>query len=223
MKKTGQLRALLDQYHQILNEEEFSSFEKEVLRLLSHYSALLAKYPAGASRGRKVQALIDEQVELSAHIKTTCQKGCGACCHLEVEITRDDAEILADSIASGIGVSSDDLLQLAQRQRLDSEWTKGAVPSNRCVFLGPDNACRNYENRPSVCRKHSVVSPVIECEKPGGTPIPKVMPLAEIILSAAINQNHNDFAALPKMLQRVLDERQNGGHLPLEPSHHAEN
>jgi Fe-S-cluster containining protein len=91
---------------------------------------------------------------------------------------------------------------------LDPAWSQGWVSANRCVFLGADNACRNYENRPAVCRKHSVVSPVIECEKPGGQPVPKVMPLAEIIMSAAANQIENDFAALPKMLQRELDRRQ---------------
>lgn len=207
MKKTAQLRTLLEQYQSILSLEEFESFDKEVHRLLNHYGKVLEAYPAGVLRGRKVQALIDEQVELSAHIKTSCQKGCGACCHLEVEITRDDAEILANSLDHSLQIDYENLRRLSNRQRLDDEWKKGAVPTNRCVFLGADNACINYENRPAVCRKHSVVSPVEECEKPGGQPVPKVMPMAEIILSAAVNQKHNEFAALPKMLQRTLDER----------------
>lgn len=206
MIKTAPLRALLEQYKNMLNEEEFLSFDKEVTRLLQHYSAILAEFPAGEARGRKVQALIDEQVEASSHIKTTCQKGCGACCHLEVEITRDDAEVLANSLHSVV-INRQDLRRLSTRERLDSEWTKGYVASNRCVFLGSDNACTNYENRPAVCRKHSVVSPVEECEKSGGNPVPKLMPMAEIILSAAISQEGNDFAALPKMLQKILDER----------------
>ncbi len=209
MIKTPQLRSLLANYKDLLAEDEFLSFEREVERLLAYYGEMLAQLSPGEERGRKVHALINEQEQLSSHIKTTCQKGCGACCHLEVEITRDDAVILANSLAAGLDVDFARLRELSLRERLDSAWAQGWVAGNRCVFLGADNACRNYENRPSVCRKHSVVSPAIECQKLGGQPVPKVMPLAEIIMSAAANQVENDFASLPKMLQRELDRRQN--------------
>ncbi|WP_413575480.1 YkgJ family cysteine cluster protein [Bdellovibrio sp. HCB290] len=207
MIKTPQLRGLLANYQNILVAEEFESFEREVERLLLHYYDLLAKLAPGQERGRKVHELLHEQELASAHIKTTCQKGCGACCHLEVEITSDDAAILADSVAQGIALDSVRLREMSARERLDKAWAQGAVPSNRCVFLGADNACRNYENRPAVCRKHSVVSPVAECEKVGGNPVPKLMPLAEIILSAAANQVGNNFGALSKMLQLEMDQR----------------
>lgn len=206
MKKTALLQSLLGQYQSLLAEDEYLSFAREVERLLQHYSDLLSAYPPGAERGRLVQALIDEQEQLSSHIKTTCKKGCGFCCHLEVEITYDDAMVLLESLRAGVSVNLERLASLSQRQRLDDEWKKGAVESNRCVFLGADNACRNYANRPTVCRKHSVVSAVEECARLGGNPVPKLMPMAEIIMSAAINQPGNEFAALPKMLQKVLDE-----------------
>jgi len=207
LKKTPQLNALLEQYQSLLPDDEFISFETEVHRLLIHYTDTLANLSPGAERGRRVHELIEEQNAASSHIKTSCQKGCGACCHLEVEITRDDANILADSIANGVKVDNLRLRELAQRVRLDAAWKLGFVESNRCVFLGADNACRNYRNRPTVCRKHSVISPVSECETKGGNPIPKLMPLAEIVMSAAVNQPGNDFGSLSKMLQLVLDER----------------
>lgn len=211
MKKTPHLKAILSQYKETLSAEEYFSFEQEVDRLLKHYSDLLSALPPGAPRGRKVHELINEQEELSSHIKTSCQKGCGACCHLEVEITRDDAVVLADSLAVGLAdglpIDTSKLYQLSLRSRLDAAWSKGFVEANRCVFLGADNACRNYHSRPSVCRKHSVISAVEECEKIGGQPVPKLMPMAEIIMSAAVSQPNNDFGSLSKMLQNVLDER----------------
>ena len=207
MHKTPHLRNLLEQYKTMLNTEEFLSFESEVERLLEFYNQHFRQFSQPAARGREVQRLIDEQVEASSHIKTTCQKGCGACCHLEVDITSDDAAVLDESLMQGAYVDFTRLRELSQRSRLDDKWKMGSVASNRCVFLGPDNACSNYENRPSVCRKHSVVSPVEECETLGGNPVPKLMPLAEIIMSAAISQTGVEFAALPKMLQRVLDQR----------------
>lgn len=93
------------------------------------------------------------------------------------------------------------------RERLDSEWHWGVVSSNRCVFLGTDNACRNYKNRPTVCRKHSVISPANECEKMGGQPVPKLIPMAEIIMSAAINLPDNQYGSLAKRIQKLSDEQ----------------
>ncbi|MFM6927287.1 MAG: YkgJ family cysteine cluster protein [Bdellovibrio sp.] len=204
---TPQLKSILKQYKDILSCQELISLENEVDRLLKHYLGILAELPAGVERGQKVYALIEEQEQLSSHIKTSCQRGCGACCHLEVEITLDDAMVLAKSLESGIEIDYSQLRSLSLRDRLDSRWAQGVVGSNRCVFLGTDNACRNYENRPTVCRKHSVISPAIECEKIGGQPRPKLIPMAEIIMSAAINLPGNQYGSLSKMLQRVLDEQ----------------
>lgn len=210
MIKTPQLKSLLSQYKEILSEEEFISFDNEVNRLLLHYINLLSDLPPGVMRGRKVHELIEEQEQLSSHIKTSCQRGCGACCHLEVEITRDDAMVLAESLRAVV-VDRGRLRELSKRERLDKAWAQGFIASNRCVFLGSDNACRNYANRPTVCRKHSVISPAIECEKQGGQPVPKVIPMAEIIMSAAVNLPENDFGSLAKMLQKVLDEEKPWG------------
>jgi len=207
MIKTPHLKSILAQYKDILSPDELMSFENEVERLLNHYSAILTELPAGVERGKKVHAFIEEQEQLSSHIKTSCQRGCGACCHLEVEITLDDAMVLAKSLEAGVEIDYAQLRSLSLRERLDKAWARGVVSSNRCIFLGADNACRNYENRPTVCRKHSVISPAIDCEKVGGQPIPKLIPMAEIIMSAAINLPNNQYGSLAKMLQRVLDEQ----------------
>lgn len=207
MIMTPHLKSILAQYKDILSSDELLSFKNEVDRLLNHYLVILSEFPAGVERGKKVHALIEEQEQLSSHIKTSCQRGCGACCHLEVEITLDDAMVLAKSLEDGVDIDRAQLRSLSVRERLDSAWTRGVVISNRCVFLGADSACRNYENRPTVCRKHSVISPAIECEKVGGQPVPKLIPMAEIIMSAAINLPDNQYGSLAKMLQKVLDEQ----------------
>ena len=202
---TPHLKNLLKQYKTILDDEEFSSFEKEVQRLLRHYTQHISGFEAGVKRGREIHRLIDEQVELSPQIKTSCKKGCGSCCQLEIEITSDDAAILAQSVNFGVSINVERLNEQAQRSRLDEKWARGFVHENRCVFLGDDNACRNYDNRPSVCRKHSVVSPVKECDFLGGSPVPKILPAAEIIMSVVINLSDVSFASLPKMLRSALD------------------
>lgn len=205
MKMTAQLRNLLAIYKTTLNQEEYESFEREVNRLLAYYYDLLAAYRPGAERAIVAHDLIEEQIALSSHIKTSCQKGCSACCHLEVEISEDDADRLARSILQrGLQIDAKRLEDQAARERLNPQWSQGAIASNRCVLLGDDNACRDYENRPSVCRKHSVVSPAVDCETLGANPVPRLIPLNEIIISAAINQEGQQFGSLPKMLSAAL-------------------
>jgi Fe-S-cluster containining protein len=207
MKQTAQLRGLLAHYKTLLNTEEYESFSREVDRLLKHYFDVLNEFPAGVFRAQKIHELIEEQVAAAEHIKTSCQKGCGACCHLEVEITEDDAALMALSIIEKeLKYDEAALAELAQRERLDPKWAQGAVKANRCIMLGDDNACRNYQHRPTVCRKHSVTSPKEDCETLGASPVPRLIPLNEIIMSAAINLPQNNFGAMPKMLAHALQQ-----------------
>ena len=96
---------------------------------------------------------------------------------------------------------------LAQRERQGFEWKKGLVPENRCVFLGDDGACRVYNSRPSACRKLSVISPPTECASEKGVPLPRIIPMAEILISATLNLADNEFASLPKMLMQALAKK----------------
>jgi len=207
MKQTAQLRGLLVHYQTMLNQEEYESFAREVDRLLKHYHDVLIEYPAGVARAQKIHELVEEQITASSHIKTTCQKGCGACCHLEVEITEDDAALMALSIVEqGLPYDEERLAEQAGRERLDEKWNLGAVKANRCVMLGEGNACSNYAYRPTVCRKHSVTSDPALCSTLGASPVPRLIPLNEIILSAAINLPQNNFGALPKMLAQAMKQ-----------------
>ncbi|MFZ4404676.1 MAG: YkgJ family cysteine cluster protein [Pseudobdellovibrionaceae bacterium] len=206
MKLTPHLKNLLEQYKNSLDEDEFLSFEKEVLRLFNDYSKHLSSFTPGLDRGQELHRLIDQQVSQSSDIKTTCKKGCGFCCHLEIEITSDDAEVLWQSLKSYPGtIDFNRLTKQSKRSRLDSKWAQGITADNRCVFLSNDQSCSNYENRPAICRKHSVVSPVVECEKLEGSPVPKIIPIAEIIMSAAISLPEIRFASFAKMLKSRID------------------
>ena len=206
MLLTPLLKNLLVNYQTMLEPDEFASFENEVTRLLKHYYKHLSAFNAGAPRSRELNRLIDEQIELNSQIKTTCQKGCASCCHLEIEITSDEAALLAESIASGAIINYDRLNEQAERSRKDTKWSTGFNKNNACAFLGDDNACTNYENRPSTCRKHAVVSAVQECSTLGAAPVPRVLPMAEIITSSALNLPDMSFASLPTMLKKELEK-----------------
>jgi Fe-S-cluster containining protein len=73
--------------------------------------------------------------------------------------------------------------------------------------LAGDGACSVYPIRPSVCRKHLVVSPAADCAQIGATPVPVTIPMAELILSVAIGQPENGFASLAKSLEAGLKKQ----------------
>ena len=66
----------------------------------------------------------------------------------------------------------DRLTLQATRERKSPEWAPLLKPENRCVFLGNDDACTIYEDRPAVCRKVLVTTPVVECSRAEGRPYP---------------------------------------------------
>ena len=61
----------------------------------------LATYKPGLERGRKVHALLDAEMSRADKTRISCREGCASCCHFEVEITKDDAEVLAHAVFIG--------------------------------------------------------------------------------------------------------------------------
>lgn len=209
MKKTPLLRDLLEQNKTKISESDFNELVAESERLISVFVNSFSEVPSGAARAAKVHALIEEQNRKFSAPKISCEKGCGFCCHLEVEITEDDAELLANSILSkNLKIDEDLLLQQASRERLDKAWKRGFVAENRCVMLDETNSCRSYEERPSTCRKHAVVSPARECGPRKGSPVPVIIPMSEIIHSAHVNLAGNGVGSLPRLLVRALKRRE---------------
>ncbi len=208
MKKTTQLKLLLENYKNQLSSEEYESLVSETDRLISHYSDHFKAIPLSQDRARETHMLINREIDKASDIPVSCRKGCGACCHLEIEITKDEASLLADSLIElNLQIDETKLQEQANRQRLDPLWERRIHPENACVFLDAEMACTNYENRPMVCRKHSVVSPAEECMREGGQPVPRMIPLAEIIISASISLEENEFGSLSKMLGKELQRR----------------
>lgn len=201
---TRVLRSILANYKNTISEEDYRDFEIHVDTLMKNFIQDFSQIPPGVERGRYLHALIDKEILASSHVETSCTKGCAACCHLEVEITDDDAAVLNSAIKDGNVIDLNRLKDLAERSRQDPLWRKGVVPNNRCVFLGENNACSVYYYRPSTCRKAAVVGNPKDCSDPKGNSIPRIIPMAEIIMSAALNLSDNSFGSLPKLLLKQL-------------------
>lgn len=203
---TRLLKAIFENYKETLSEEEYTSFVKFVHSMMDQFMNDLSQFSAGFARGFRMHELIDMEVDQNSHIKISCQKGCSACCHLEVEITEDEAAVLIEGIKAGIDIDLDRLHDLAQRNKRDEKWNLGAVPENRCVFLSEQGSCKAYHYRPAACRKAMVISNPNQCAVLDGKVDPVYMPKAEIIFSAALNLSENSFGPFAQMVYEKYNQ-----------------
>ena len=199
-RPTPYLRASVERQRTKLVPAEFLEMIATIRSVFDKYTAKLEGVNAGADRARALHQLLDQALQSAAHIPVSCRKGCSGCCHYEIEITQDEAALLAAVVWGGVDVDYDRLAKQAARERKSAEWSNILRPENRCVFLDTDGACRVYEHRPSACRRHLVTSPAEACSTPGQPVAPVEVLLAEILLSAALSLEGVTYASLSKML-----------------------
>jgi hypothetical protein len=197
-QSTPTLHALVSQYERTLPPEELTAFVEHLRRLHAGFDAVLGQVPAGPLRAEAAHLLVGQAVSELQGATPTCARGCAACCHYEVEVTRDEAELLARVVAEGLEIDRARLARQADRSRGGPAWAELAVEENRCVFLGSGSECRVYPHRPAACRRLLVVSPAVECGRRGGVPRPITIPVAELVISTALSLPGNAFTSLPK-------------------------
>jgi Fe-S-cluster containining protein len=98
-----------------------------------------------------------------------CQKGCAGCCHTEVSCTPDEADVLAKRVIDGVNIDWSRLHMQKTMKEENRDYLTLPYELRACVFLGEDNQCRVYEDRPSVCRTNMVIGESSQCCTKDGT------------------------------------------------------
>lgn len=153
---------------------------------LHELSALAMQPPASVARAvhRAVDVAIADQFKRDRKSRgVQCKSGCSHCCHIPAHITAGEAELMVGQYP---GKADARRLEL-QAGLTDAEYMALPKPDRACVFL-KDNRCGVYRDRPSVCRKHFVVSDPAQCNTvrfPGGKVLQFVAIEAEVAASAA--------------------------------------
>lgn len=101
-------------------------------------------------------AIVDEMTAVNGD-DVACQRGCNHCCHVQVLMTQDEAEV----IGKRIGRKPRQPSKFNGRKDVETfDWGY----HNPCTFL-VDGECSIYENRPMPCRIHySVDVDALMCE-----------------------------------------------------------
>lgn len=131
-------------YAEALQQQELfrASVSPELLQEEDTIARTVGLMNSGArSKLHKVYALVDKLVDAAGPF-VACERGCSACCHINISITETEAQI----IEAQTGRRYTRLLAPVQHP-------EGKFTGSPCPFL-TDGACSIYSVRPFVCRHH---------------------------------------------------------------------
>ena len=97
-----------------------------------------------------------------------CKSGCSGCCHTQVSITDDEAELLISRINEGVKVDYSILQNQMKAANSSEEFYRLSYEARKCIFLGENNKCQVYKDRPSVCRTNAVLGEASQCSTKNG-------------------------------------------------------
>lgn len=162
-------------YEKLRSQPAFSNITQFVIDHLKRISSPL-------ERARFVHHVVDDyNREVFAHPLVQeflpCKVGCSACCHTQVGITEDEAQLLVGRINDGLKIDYN-LLQNQIKAGNNSEgFYQLSYKERKCIFLGEDNSCQVYNDRPSVCRTNAVLGEASQCSTQDGNVGPKALRL----------------------------------------------
>lgn len=148
-------------YESLKNQIAFAGISQFVMDCLKRSSSPI-------DRARFVHNVVDDYTwEVLAHPivvnLSPCKAGCSGCCHTQVSVTEDEAELLISRINKDVKINYEALAIQAQAGNDSDKFYKLSYEERRCVFLGTDNTCQVYSDRPSVCRTNTVLGEASQC------------------------------------------------------------
>lgn len=188
--------------------------QPEFLKITQTMISHLQKIKSALERARFVHNVVDEyNKEIFAHpiLKemVPCKAGCSGCCHTQVSVTDDEAELLAHNISNGINIDYARLEKQAQAGNDSEAYFKIPYNERKCVFLDEKGACRVYKDRPAVCRTNAVVGDANQCDTSQGVqgPIRLVKTQKSDMTIVGAFYVAKESGTLPYMLHKALKDQ----------------
>jgi Fe-S-cluster containining protein len=190
------------------NQAEFLNITKSVL-------SSLKKIKNSLERARFVHNMIDEyNNEVFSHpllkLFVPCKTGCSACCHTQVSVTKDEAELLISNINSGVKIDYKLLSLQAEKGNSSQDFYQLAYKDRKCVFLDEKGSCKVYKDRPSVCRTNAVVGEASQCstdnKEQAALRLVKT-PKADMVIYASFDHSPMS-GTLPMVISNLLNSNQ---------------
>ena len=194
--------------------DKANQFLTQIADKIEFYKREIKKIPAGPRRARAVFEALDsmkaesEKESPEFWNSASCKAGCAACCHTTVLLTLDEGELLADAVESGrVDVDMARLERQAQFKGDELAYWRAPKELTRCVFLGADNRCQVYSERPASCRKYHVGSPPAQCDDRQDRDVMVLAHYDSEILATAAADICRNADPLPLTLWKILERR----------------
>ena len=195
------------------NTFELLRNQPEFLAITESVMAQLNKIKSTIERARFVHQKVDEyNQEIFAHPVLVemmpCKSGCTGCCHTQVSVTEDEANLLYYNISNGVDIDYHLLSLQNEKGNTTSDYYKLSYKERKCVFLDDKGTCKVYNDRPSVCRTNAVVGDSAQCSTDGKEqgPIRLVKTSKADMVIVGAYAWANESGTLPLMLSKVLKE-----------------
>ena len=166
-------------------------------------------------RAKLIHAVVDEfNNESFSHPLvqelSPCKLGCTACCHTQVSVTDDEAQLLVQLIEDGVEVNRERLSKQAAVGNDSSAFFKLKYQDRKCIFLGVSGACSVYEDRPSVCRTNVVLGDASQCDTSKGIKPTRLVktPKSDLAIYASFETAELS-GTLPYMVDQFLELSEN--------------
>lgn len=182
----------------------------EALELIQFILKKLNKNHDPVKRARYVHRIVDELNEYifnDPQVKTLspCTSGCSACCHTQVSVNQDEADLLASLVKSGVNIDMNRLSVQMATKNSTAAWNALSYEERKCVFLDSENRCSVYADRPSVCRTNAVLGDASQCDTSDGPKPTRLVKTPEADLAIYASYLHSpEGGTLPYMLAKSL-------------------
>lgn len=188
--------------------------KSEFLNITLLVKSALRKIESAQERARFVHQAVDEfnKVVFSHPLVkefSPCKAGCSACCHTQVSVTKEEAELLYENLLGNASIDIDKLLLQAQAQNSSQQFYKLSFKERGCVFLDEVGNCQVYSDRPAVCRTNAVVGSSDQCMSSGASNVAirsVRTPHSDMAIVAAY-QVSEEAGTLPFLLAKTILEK----------------
>lgn len=189
------------------NQPEFSSITQTIIKSLK-------KIKNNFEKARFLHNVVDEyNNEVFSHPLllefVPCKSGCSACCHTQVSVTAEEAELLIHQIDNGVEINYQILSLQSEAENNAENFYKLSYQDRACVFLDDKGACKVYNDRPAVCRTNAVVGEASQCATNSSGPGPQRLvktSKADMAIVGAYCVTRES-GALPYLVAKLLKER----------------
>lgn len=146
--------------HQV--EQVKKMLVQKIIHYISEFNRLL-KSNRRIDVFKKIMGLMDQEINNMSEkekLAVSCKRGCSFCCHINVEITEDEGDVIGEHCKNhNIPIDKEYLLNQLKIPELEIAFAENSA----CVFL-KNGECSIYDVRPLICRKYLVATPAEKCD-----------------------------------------------------------